>query len=144
MARLRLDLVIAAFRAGSEDEAAAEALSLSAAKSILATITIEQVRRIIPLWNRLQSVFASWRQDLLPSVGEGRDLARNVAALDRWSMETMAAVWKFNEVAREALTIRQRAMIAATHSNFPHDSARIVRNVYALLITSPLEFRYVS
>ena len=143
MAKIRLDLVISAFRAGAEDEATAEALSLSAAKSIMATITMEQLRHIIPLWKRMQSLFAA-RQDFLRGVEEERGLERNVAALDCWSTETMAAVWKFNEGAREALTARQRAMIAATHSNFPHDSARIVRNVYALLSTSPFEFRYVS
>ena len=142
MARLRLDLVMSAFRAGAGDEAAAEALSLAAAKSIMATITMEQIRHIAPLWAQLQALFAARRQQLHSAIG-GEHSVENVVALDRWTTETMAALWLFNEAAREALTPRQRAVIAAMHSHFPHDSARIVRNVHAFITAAPLEFRFV-
>ena len=117
MARLRLDLVMSAFRAGAEDEAAAEALSLAAAKSVVATITMEQIRHIAPLWAQLQASFAARRQQLHSAMGGEHSVEQNVVALDRWATETMAALWLFNEVSRVALTPRQRAVIAAMHSH---------------------------
>ena len=132
LARLRLDFVAAAHRARNADNAVADALALGAARSVVATFTLDQFLNVVPLWERLQATMAAQGRELHRATA-----AADVAALERWGQAMLAEVWAFNEAAREALTPRQRAIIVAQHRDFPHDPMRIMRHIF-LLTTQPV------